>query len=192
MERTDKKTPTGLGQRLQDKLEIKTITYMDNYFYSPFVTLIVGEIIHALKRFYGNDWSNPKVFIKTSATTNEKLGYQLKHSWHKDDVWKQEQVIQGYFNYIGLNAICGIYESIPHHRPLIIKWNDGKETVVYLDHGFGFIDYDDEKIGSKIRLYNSFDFRKSVKEQIEQIYHISKTGLKLKNASSIAIITIRE
>lgn len=187
-----KKTPTGLGQRLQDKLEIKTITYMDNYFYSPFVTLIVGEIIHALKRFYGNDWSNPKVFIKTSATTNEKLGYQLKHSWHKDDVWKQEQVIQGYFNYIGLNAICGIYESIPHHRPLIIKWNDGKETVVYLDHGFGFIDYDDEKIGSKIRLYNSFDFRKSVKEQIEQIYHISKTGLKLKNASSIAIITIRE
>lgn len=190
----DKEKPDGLGQYLKNKVEIKSISYEDSYVSSPFVVLIIGEFLHSLKSLYGNDWSNPRVTVKTSGVseTNKghktELGLQLKHNW-KDDT-TQEKVIERYLKNLGLEASCYInsFKSVSHHRPLTITWDNGNKTTIYLDHGVGFIDYAD----NNQRRLIEFDFKQNVDEQVKQILRISESALNLKNASNLAIVTVRE
>lgn len=190
----DKEKPDGLGQYLKNKVEIKSISYEDSYVSSPFVVLIIGEFLHSLKSLYGHDWSNPRVTVKTSGVseTNKghktELGLQLKHNW-KDDT-TQEKVIERYLKNLGLEASCYInsFKSVSHHRPLTITWDNGNKTTIYLDHGVGFIDYAD----NNQRRLIEFDFKQNVDEQVKQILRISESALNLKNASNLAIVTVRE
>lgn len=161
-----------LDIQLSNKVGIEKIEYSDRYLVTPLATLLIGEIIHGIKSMYDkdNDWTDPKVIIKTTEASNNRDSFMIDHNWKSCS--DQEKVQNNFLEKLGLDANIGLYDKkkLNHRRHLKVFWVDSSVTVIVLDQGVGFL---------QIPTSYKFDFNSSPQAQASNLLHISQLSVPL-------------
>lgn len=161
-----------LNNQISSKVGIEKIEYSDRYLVTPLTALLIGEIIYGLKAIYDedNDWTNPEVFIRTTEASNDKNPYLIHHNWKNPNV--HEKVIENFLQQLGLIVRVGLYskDAVNHRRHFEISWSDNSVTVIVLDQGVGFLEFETPY---------KFDFNSSPQAQAAALIDISKSRARL-------------
>lgn len=161
-----------LNNQISSRVGIEKIEYSDRYLVTPLTALLIGEIIYGLKAIYDedNEWPNPEVSIRTTEASNDKNPHRIDHNWR--DPHDQEKVLSNFLEQLGLIVNVGLYsrKNVNHRRHLEISWSDNSVTIIVLDQGVGFLEFETP--------YN-FDFNSSPQAQATALLDISKSSTRL-------------
>lgn len=165
--------------------DIVALEYSDAYVRSPLVLLLLNEVLYYLKQ---KNQSYPQLVIKTVETNQEYENPRfIYNNW--DDSELQKDIIYQYMRDSGFDSnidILKIYKisALSHHRHLTITWDNHRKTIIYFDHGFGFLKCNGEDI--------SYPFKSSIDEQIQQLERFSKSSSQIyADTNKTTLITIK-
>ena len=164
-----------IREKLDDKLEITSITYSDRYLCTPLSTMLLGQVLYKLKSIYDKEYSHPVIKVTTTnpSQNSKRNKGTILDKWLDKNL--QQEVQNNFFRSLGLEATCSLLNQaeLEHHRSLSIFWKDGSKTKINLDHGFGFMFY--EKHIDKSKIYSEFDVGKDIGHQADSMLRIEAT-----------------
>jgi len=149
-----------LKSRLDKRSPLTSITYRDRYLCSPLSARLVAEVLRGLAKYAGAMELPPDITIETVYlnSTYGKLARSISHDWiQRDD---RNSVIQALLNKGGCQTkVVELKRNESHHaRELVLKWTDGAQWTLRLDHGLGFL-----RSAGEV----AFDFESEAEKQAE-------------------------
>lgn len=147
------------------------VSYEDKYINSPWVVLIIHNVLNRLQVALQNRWVVSEVEIYSSEIFTSPKGALLTRDF-ESSIEKEEfiyQYLSGLANEVKVNLEDA--RAMPHARILILNWDDGTLTRIRLDHGFGnwkwdgrITEYIDNSIGwlEQIDVINRVEYQSSL------------------------------
>lgn len=156
-----------LKSKLQNRSEIRGISYVDSYVASPLTLLLFSEVIEGLKHLLGTEWPNPPLSLKTGVKESLSRGRGFYGEWNSSSIRKE--VFEKTFDFMGESLLVEIssIRDMPHDRTLSLDWMDGSVTTIRLDHGFGA--WSMKSVRERLP---DFDFDAPVDRQVERLFSV--------------------
>lgn len=117
--------------------QITRVYYTDRYIQNPAALVLLGSIMNQLKpRLSGH----AQVAINTLFKAKEKPGFKAAHDWANEDDF-QGFAEQWFTTLMGKPVDVTLNYSnrdIPHHRKLLVEFDNGKALKIRFDQGMGY------------------------------------------------------
>jgi hypothetical protein len=121
-----------LEEKLRSGLALAAVTYRDRYVRCPQVVASLFAVLQALVTGRGA----PEVRLETGPVDGRNIGSAMHHDWASEK--EQLAVLQGVLGHIGAEVrVARNSFDLPHARNLLLRFVDGVEVNIRLDHGFG-------------------------------------------------------
>lgn len=162
--------------------ELQYIYYCDRYLRNPIMILLLAEV---LKSFAGK--SNIIIEIQSvfSSKSSNSAPYLLKHDW--ENLSDYQDVIRKYMeDRTGLSINLDIKTNnreLPHSRSLILQFKSKKQAQIFFDQGMGYWEL-------KADGMFSFDFSRSIEQQIERLIKVRELA-SIKNSAYKTLIAVK-
>lgn len=119
---------------LEGAQKLDRVSYEDKYVRSPFIALVLGEVLRALAVRSGGTDSSTKLKLLTSQANSDRYPSTIK-----DDFMQSKQQAEALAAALpGCKVEIGA-QGLEHRRELKLVWAAGRKAVIRLDHGFGFL-----------------------------------------------------
>lgn len=168
-----------LKSKFNGTSKLVSLEYSDCYINSPWVLMLLGEIVDNLRKKLDANW-----LVDTFSIISSKI-YQNSKKTHKglyQDFSNSEQkkmYLENYFQEMGVEAEVNIQEcrDIHHSRFFMLEWSDGERIRVRLDQGVGCWSYKSSKFISSVS--SEFDEYQTaiLFESIESLDVLNQKGL---------------
>lgn len=173
-----------VDMRLNNKTAISKITYHDKYLCSPLSTILLGQLLNQIKDLYEiedkDEFPVTDIYTLLSEISKRKNKANILDKWKNSELQKTVQSL--FFKKLNLNVECFLKKpnELDHHRYLLIEWVDNSKTKILLDHGFGFMYFDDfskpKNVRDKASLYE-FDINDDkAANQVNIMFNNSNKG----------------
>lgn len=173
-----------VDMKLNNKTAISKITYHDKYLCSPLSTILLGQLLNQIKDLYEiedkDGFPVTDIYTLLSEISKRKNKANILDKWKNSELQKTVQSL--FFEKLNLNVECFLKKpnELDHHRYLLIEWVDNSKTKILLDHGFGFMYFDDffkpKNVRDKASLYE-FDINDDkAANQVNIMFNNSNKG----------------
>lgn len=132
------------GGRLPGVSAVQAITYQDRYLSSPLPTMLLVDLISALKAKCLDDdrWDLDRVQVVTSPLDATTTGYgnpvRVSHNWASTQLRNDVLVAAFEYSGIGCDLVCIDRRDTEHARCMGIQMSDGTGLSIWFDQGFGY------------------------------------------------------
>jgi ATP-dependent helicase YprA (DUF1998 family)/rubrerythrin len=125
-----------------DSKTLVSIHYVDRYINSPWVVLILHNVFNFLKEEMFKRWQVGQIVLLSSDICTEPKGPLIARSFESG--LEKRMFIERYLDDLAKTIDIQLKntQDIPHARMLTMQWDDGTQTTIRLDHGFGNWNWD--------------------------------------------------
>ena len=131
---------TGLKNRLDGDVPLKSVEYSDRYLRTPLNILILQKLLKALNRYSGgiNDKTALQIMTWTVRRENNRIPQKFYDDWR--NAGDQAAVCKILFSWTHLFNFHEESDKrrVPHARELVLRWEDGSQYSVRMDQGVGY------------------------------------------------------
>ncbi len=148
--------------------KLSKVTYEDKYINSPWIVLIIHNVFDALRTAMGYRWSVDSIELNSSEIFTLPKGGLIARDFESSD--EKEGFIQEYLSNLANEIIVNLEDgrTMQHARILTLNWEDGTQTRIRLDHGFGNWKWDgyiNERIDGSIGWLDQLSVVACIEEQ---------------------------
>lgn len=129
-----------ISSKFTDGDALSELVYSDRYLYSPWVVMLISEIISSLSSHLDSKWNVEEALIATGNKTGDYRSPSRGYFANWDDTQTRLDVTKNYLSKFNVrsNPIALDSNSLPHGRVLELKWSSGEVTTIRLDQGVGY------------------------------------------------------
>ncbi|SFR09045.1 hypothetical protein SAMN04487773_2469 [Enterobacter sp. kpr-6] len=156
-------------QNLMKTNRITHIHYTDRYLQNPVALALLSTLLKPLKTLMTKD---AEVVIDTLFKNKDRPGNRPSHDWMSEADF-QDFADQWFAASMGKAADITVFDyprDIPHHRKLMVNFDNGQVLKIRFDQGMGYWRIDFPYV------WRSFDFNDDVTSQLHKMAKACKEG----------------
>ena len=157
------------AQTLMKTNRVTHIHYTDRYLQNPVALALLSALLNPLKTLMTQD---ADVAIETLFKNKDRLGNRPFHDWMSEADF-QDFADQWFTASLGKAADIRVFDysrDIPHHRKLMLSFDNGQVLKIRFDQGMGYWRIDFPYI------WRSFDFNDDVTSQLHNMAKACQEG----------------